>query len=30
MDLAPDGWASITENWRLLPIGLVGLLSWSV
>src|SRR5918998_1637793 len=31
MDLVPDGWASITENWRLLlPIGLVGLLSWSV
>src|SRR5918998_2146032 len=31
MDLVPDGWASITENWRLLlPIGLVGLVSWSV
>lgn len=31
MDLVLDGWASITSNWRLLlPIGLVGLLSWSV
>jgi cellulose synthase/poly-beta-1,6-N-acetylglucosamine synthase-like glycosyltransferase len=27
----PDGWAFLTENWRLLlPIGLVGLVSWSV
>ncbi len=27
----PDSWAFLTENWRLLlPIGLVGLVSWSV
>lgn len=27
----PDGWAFVIENWRLLlPIGLVGLVSWSV
>ncbi|MGH3811171.1 MAG: glycosyltransferase [Pseudonocardiaceae bacterium] len=27
----PDSWAFVTENWRLLlPIGLVGLVSWSV
>ncbi|MGH3800756.1 MAG: glycosyltransferase [Pseudonocardiaceae bacterium] len=27
----PDGWVFVTENWRLLlPIGLVGLVSWSV
>ncbi|MGH4002022.1 MAG: glycosyltransferase, partial [Pseudonocardiaceae bacterium] len=31
MDLVLEGWVSITDNWRLLlPVGLVGLLSWSV
>jgi cellulose synthase/poly-beta-1,6-N-acetylglucosamine synthase-like glycosyltransferase len=31
MDLVLEGWVSIADNWRLLlPVGLVGLLSWSV